>query len=462
MRSSARTALVVAVLLALALRVALAVGAPTTRIGGDPAVYDEIGASIAAGHGWPRLDRHLKVDPRGLPTALHPPAWPYLLGAAYALTGHGSALDQGPAWLSKHDTAHRRAALAVAHDRWRVARLVNAGLGALAVGLIGLIALELWTPAVAVAAAVLAALASSLAVVGVALLSEPLFVTLELAALLAVLRHRRPGAHPWRWALAAGAAIGLATLTRANGGVLLLPLGLAVWTARPRRTWRALAVPAVLVAAAAVTIAPWTVRNAVVLHAAVPVATDLGQTVAGTYDSAAALDRFRWHAQRHLPPEDWAARAIAPEPARSAALTRQGLRYIAAHPLAVPEASAFNTARLLELDPGARGILGKEVGSASLARASFAGFAVLALLALVGACTRAARRAAFVWLMPLALWLGTVPFAVNFSRFRAPLDPFLILLAALAAVAVAERISAALPRRPRAERAPLAPVPRGG
>src|SRR5436309_11448390 len=99
-----RTALVVAVGVALLLRLALALHAPSTRIAGDPVVYDEIGASVAAGHGWPLLNRHLKVDPRGRPTALHPPAWPYLLGAAYALTGHGTPLDQGPAWLGPHRT----------------------------------------------------------------------------------------------------------------------------------------------------------------------------------------------------------------------------------------------------------------------------------------------------------------------------------------------------------------------
>ena len=101
----------------------------------------------------------------------------------------------------------------------------------------------------------------------------------------------------------------------------------------------------------------------------------------------------------------------------------------------------WNTARLLELDPGARPILGKEVGSAALGRISVAGFAVLALLALAGAFTRTARRAPyFVWLVPLVLWLGTVPFAVNFSRFRSPLDPFAVLLAALAVASAAEGI----------------------
>jgi hypothetical protein len=67
---------------------------------------------------------------------------------------------------------------------------------------------------------------------------------------------------------------------------------------------------------------------------------------------------------------------------------------------------------------------------------------VLALLALAGLLaprTRAAPR--WLWLVPVLLWASTVPFAVNFDRFRAPLDPFLILLAAVALTAAGERVA---------------------
>jgi 4-amino-4-deoxy-L-arabinose transferase-like glycosyltransferase len=293
---------------------------------------------------------------------------------------------------------------------------------------------------------VVAALYPSLAVLGVALLSEPLFVALELAAIYAVLRRRRPGGS-WGWLVAAGGLCGLAILTRANGAVLLLPLCLAVWTARPRLRPRALLAPAAVVAAAAVTVLPWTLRNASVLHAPVPVATDLGQTLAGTYNPASAAQHYRWRNTRHLPPVD--APALAhPEAKRSAALTRDGLAYLAAHPLAVVEASAYNTLRLLDADRVARSDLAGELRSRALARVSFAGFGALALLALGGLFTRRMRAAPrWLWLVPVLLWAGTVPFAVNFDRFRAPLDPFLILLAALALTVAGERVAQAGIRR---------------
>jgi 4-amino-4-deoxy-L-arabinose transferase-like glycosyltransferase len=440
MSRPARTALVLAVALALLVRLALALHTPATPIAGDPVYYDDVAVAVASGHGWERAGR---------PTALHPPAWPAVLGAAYALTGHDRAVDRAaPAGPG---------VAAAARARLRVGRVLNALLGTAGVALIALIALELFSPAVVVAAAVIAAVATPAAVLGVALLSEPLFVALVLFALYAVLRHRR-STHRWRWLVAAGVACGLAVLTRANGAALLLPLGLAVWTERPRLRLRSLLAPAVLVVVAVLTVAPWTIRNAVAFHSLVPVSTDLGPTLAGTYNAGSREARFRWRPARALPPDGRRAAAVPGEVARSDALSRVGLRYLRAHPVAVLEASAWNTARLLELDGGTRPVIGTEVGSRSLGDASVAGFAVLAVLALAGAFTRAARGAPrFVWLIPILFWLTTVPLVVNFSRFRAPIDPFLILLAATAVAAAAERLAGIRGRA--ASRSPAGPAP---
>jgi 4-amino-4-deoxy-L-arabinose transferase-like glycosyltransferase len=136
----------------------------------------------------------------------------------------------------------------VAHGRWLVGRVVTALLGALAVGLLGLLALELFPPVVGVIAAALAAVATPLAVGDLSLESEPLFIPLALAALLAAARLWR--GRELRWALVAGLLAGLATLTRANGAVLLAPVALAAW---PGRRWLALAA---LVCAFAVAIVP--------------------------------------------------------------------------------------------------------------------------------------------------------------------------------------------------------------
>jgi 4-amino-4-deoxy-L-arabinose transferase-like glycosyltransferase len=425
------------VALALALRLALALSAAPNHIGGDPGVYDQVAVSLAGGRGWSRPARATGAY---RPTALHPPAWPAVLGAAYALTDHEDRPDVAAVRVRRAELTAR--SLATSQARWRDGRVVNALLETCAVALLGLIALELWGRRVALLAAAVAALYPALAVLGLALLSEPLFVALELGAVYAALRARsgRPA-----WTALAGVLCGLAVLTRANGAVLLLPLALAV----PRR-----AIP-VLVAAAVLVVAPWTVRNLDVLHARVPVSTDLGQTLAGTYNPASALDRFRWRNTRRLPPPDRPAAHRPTEAARSAALTRDGLRYLAAHPADVGLATVWNTARLLELDPVARESLAGEVQSRTLAAVSVGGFALLAALAPAGAFTRRARGAPrWLWLVPLLMWAGTVPFAVNFSRFRAPIDPFLELLAALTLAAAAPAVRRAAGWRPRRRRPP--------
>jgi hypothetical protein len=73
-------------------------------------------------------------------------------------------------------------------------------------------------------------------------------------------------------------------------------------------------------------------------------------------------------------------------------------------------------------------------------------FYALALLALAGALTPAARRApAWLWLAPVLLF-ATIIFAGSAIRYRAPIEPFLALLAALALTA---RERQPLPQAPR-------------
>lgn len=414
----ARVVLAAIVVAALALRIVLALATPFPRIDGDPAVYDEIAVAIASGHGFARRG--------GRPTALHPPGWPSALGIAYAVTGHGTAADRASTARPGDPRAQ-----AQSRGRWRAGRILQALLGGAAVALLGVVAWQLWGWRVAIAAAAVGALYAPLAVLGLGLVSEPLFVVLELGALAAALAQRRAGGR--RWAAVAGVLLGATTLTRNNGVVLALPLVLLVWTGRPRWSRRALAAPAVLLATAALAILPWLVRNAVVFDAFVPVATNFGQTLEGTYNAESADHYYRWRSPRRLPPARRAGLRGLDEAERSAALARDGWSYIRAHPEAPLVAALENSARLVEIDPGGRAVLAQVIGSRALMHVSVAGFVVCAALALVGAFTRRARAAPrAVWLMPLLLGASVVALAVVFSRFRAPLDPFLVLLAALA------------------------------
>jgi hypothetical protein len=128
------------------------------------------------------------------------------------------------------------------------------------------------------------------------LMGEPLAATLLSGAVLAILWAReRDGALPW---LLPGALLGALTLTRPEylavsaliAALVLLP-GLRSLFVADRATnsersgWRpGVARTGALLAALAVVLAPWTIRNAVALERFVPVSTGGGQVLfAGTY-----------------------------------------------------------------------------------------------------------------------------------------------------------------------------------
>ena len=136
----------------------------------------------------------------------------------------------------------------------------------------------------------IAAVYPPLVLLSTVLLSETLFITLEVAVLLAVLRARR-SERPVLWGLAAGLLAGLAVLTRQNGVVLLLPAALALWSARPGAPVRRRLEPVLaLLAVTAVVVAPWSIRNTSELDHFVPVATQTGVLLAGIYNDSARTD----------------------------------------------------------------------------------------------------------------------------------------------------------------------------
>lgn len=246
---------------AFVVRLAAIVATPHLGLAADAHDYDRHAQSIATGHGFPTSS----VDARGGATAIRPPAFPYLLAAAYAVVGH-------------HVLA---------------GRILEGALGIVVVALIALISKELWGPAAGVLAAGFAALFPPLVVDGLTLMTEPLFITLELAAVLAILRWRGP--HGGRiWLISAGVLVGLSMLTRSNGDLLLIPLA---FTANRGGSWRSVSsyqAPAILLACAALVVLPWTIRNAVELKSFVPVSDQDGYTLAGTYNATSRAHAARW------------------------------------------------------------------------------------------------------------------------------------------------------------------------
>ena len=200
------------------------------------------------------------------PTALFPPAYPYFLAAVDLLDGQPSDLKAaaGPG------------------------RVSQAILGTLTVGLIGLVALEAFGGEAALVALVLAAVYPVLIETSAVLLAENLMIALVLAAVYCGLRLRR-AAHPYRWIALSGVLTGLAALTHQNALVLLPPLALAAWSSSRTRATRTRGL-AVLALATALTVAPWTIRNAVELRSFIPISDQAGETVFGTYNPVSAAN----------------------------------------------------------------------------------------------------------------------------------------------------------------------------
>jgi hypothetical protein len=402
---------------------------------GDYATGDRPGSGAGGSHG---------------PTAYFAPGYPYLLAAVDLLDGH--------------DTRRGRAIYP--------ARLAQAVLGTVTVGLVGLVALEAIGSAVALAAIAIAAFYPVLIELSGALVAENLMTALVLAAVWATLRSRRARRRRAAWIAAAGVCTGLATLTHENAALIAIPLALGVWTIRPRaslgpfrcsRRGRpylrggglgAFAAPALLIATAVVTIAPWTIRNAIVLHRFIPVSDETGITLVGTYNPASAADHrlpYKWRLYDAIRGDRPLVREAGrmSELALGDRLLKRAFDYIGRHPLAPLAVAYHNTRRLLEL----AGTFAWRASTNAmdlprgLAAAGVVSFWVLALLAVAGSLTAAARRAPrWLWAIPALLALSVVLVNVETPRFREPVDPFLILLAACAVLTAVRA-----PASPRAD-----------
>lgn len=391
----------------------------------DARSYNLLASRIAGGHGWP-------------PTAYRAPGYPFFLAFVYKLVG-----IPPPLYVSAGVPLRQIGNPAANQGAWVLPRLVEALLATATVGLIGWLTHQLAGRRTALVAMAVAAVYLPLTAVGVSLMSEALVVPLSLVAAGAAIR-ARTARHRTRWIVLAGLFAGLTALTRANGFVVGIALAFVVWNRRPRWAMRSIGSPALLLAIMVLTIAPWTVRNAVTLHAFVPVSTELGATLSGTYNDFAAQHDFKWTGQTHYH-NYWAVRhnKKLSETQRDNELTTQVLAYIGNHPTYVLQAMFWNTVRLLDLEGRrvSRFSAYVDVGAshtyADLSVYEFWLVGILAIAALFTGALRMVPRA--LWLVPFLIWLSEAPLIIGTPRFRAALDPWIILLASITIVALARR-----------------------
>lgn len=215
---------------------------------GDRFFFVEGARLLADGHGFVHPFVWLQTH-QGAASAGHPPLWTIVL-APLAKLGAGG-----------YDNA----------------RIAGAVAGAAAVGVTGLVGRRVAGPRAGLVAAALAALYVPFVVSDTSGMSEALyllFVALTVLAVLAARDSARLG-----MALAAGAAAGLAALTRTEGLLLVALLAWPMlWARGGGRRW---ALPAAATVAAIVVVAPWTARNVVALDRFVPISTNESTVLAG-------------------------------------------------------------------------------------------------------------------------------------------------------------------------------------
>ena len=218
---------------------------------GDATAYHLLANNLADGHGYIRpFDFRILHVAR--PTAEYPPLFPALLAVPSFLGG--TSVD--------------------------AQRLFLCFVGAGTVVLVGFLGRRVGGALVGVIAAAIAAVYPMLFLSEAVLMAESVYVLLVTAALLLAYRAAEVPS-PLHFA-ALGLVIGLAALTRAEGlffaVVLVMPLAIGL---RSLATRRRVVLAAVAIGISVLVVMPWTIRNAVRLHAFVPISNNIGTAVDG-------------------------------------------------------------------------------------------------------------------------------------------------------------------------------------
>jgi len=324
------------------------------------------------------------------------------------------------------------------HGAYAPVRVAFAFLGALSCVLAYLAGMEMTGRRVTSAVAgILCAFYPPLIWHSVHLMTEPLFIFLSLLCLYAAFVFRRTGR--LRWALLAGLAGGLAALTRSMFIGFLPLLGIWVWWGRRRvRSGRAGA--AVFCAAALLALAPWIVRNAIVLKAFVPTTTDLGHGFYGANNERSLDDPRGFWA-----PRDWSFLLKTPgageigEVEASRRLVRLAGDYLWNHPRTALRLMARRFTTLWGFYPNP---LFVERRSVLIYAVAYVPLFPLVLVGLWLAHRRGAERLPNLLLVDALILYTTAIHVVILAmmRYREPLMPYLLVFAAAGIVGVVEAL----------------------
>jgi 4-amino-4-deoxy-L-arabinose transferase-like glycosyltransferase len=446
--------LVVALLLVGALaRVGFVVATPSYAPQTDSRDYLRLARAIARTGAYPR--RNVWITQRHCPRVSGFPRTPCVArpgargahlvskGDAYRPPGYPYAMAL-PALLARW-----------VGDGLTLARGFQVLIGVIVAGLVGLLGWMLCGRRVGLIALGLGALYIPLVLVSGVVISEPLYTALMLGAICAVLRWRSRGGLPML--AAAGALAGLTALTRENGVIVLVGVAALAAGGRDSSGWlRRLRAPLLVVVVGVLAIAPWTIRNAVVMGGFLPISDETGPTLVGTYNPLSEANRSEpgsWTGRVSRLPlyrEDFIEAPAHSQITLDSIMQHDAITYAVDHPAYIATVFWQNTLRLLELHGTARirwgaGTIGLPPGAAVDGAIMFYCVALLALAGVFMPATRRVPRA--LWIIPALQFLTTVLANAETPRFRTPLEPFILLLAAVSLDHVGALVQPPLARR---------------
>jgi 4-amino-4-deoxy-L-arabinose transferase-like glycosyltransferase len=350
--------------------------------------YDALGLSLATGSGY---------MVQGQPNTFRAPGYPFFLAGVYALFGHSVA----------------------------AVKVLQSALGALTCLLMLWIGERLFSRGTGILAAAIAAVYPFLVYYSGILMSEVLFVFLATLFLYLLVRFRE-NFSLW-WAIAAGLMLGLMNLTRPVA--LLLPVLLFVWLWIEVGSKRSAAVLAGFLAVwMLVPIAPWAIRNYAVTKSVVLVTDQHWVTLYAGNNREILRD-----------PEKiggW----VEPEPVKDYRAAYLGFigRTLLHEPMEMARLEAYKLYRLWSVVPTSAHTTPRDTLISALS------YGVLLPLFLIGLAL-ALRSPSKPWV--LVIWILHLCLMTllthGSTRFRAPIEPVLVLFGALALERVWLRVAVA-------------------
>jgi 4-amino-4-deoxy-L-arabinose transferase-like glycosyltransferase len=404
---------------AFGIRVAFvaAEGQEATHLG-DAFWYHDMALQIADGDGYIRPVDFKFDPPRRIPTAEHPPLFPLVL-AVPAVLGLRT-LAQFEIWTS----------------------LIGVG----GVVLIGLLGRRVGGNRVGLVAAGIAACYPMLFQSAALAFSESLYVVLAAAVLLVAYQvYDRPTIGRW---ILLGVLIGLAALTRGEGGALLVLVAwpLAWWCASD---WRGRLVPAATVTVATlVVIAPWMIRNFSEFNRFVPISTNAATAIAGA--NCDTTYSGKWIGAWHLAcireaygsfKDTSLADPHYDEADHFAPAQQYGLDYMADHASEVPKVVVARVLRSFDLWDPFGSQIDYDDGDAGVRPWQQIGYVMFWVMIPFGVygvvLLRRRKRPSWPLIAPIVVVVVASAALHGCTRFRAGAEPGIIVLASVGIVAVA-------------------------